>query len=430
MSDPTTFDVKVYTEAMTEALGPEEKTLEVIVKGFEIRVTYDFSIAVVVDQARTAIATAAFVLLEAVKVTIGRRLSDYRRLGSTVNARIMSTNAAAAKSVMTLTTNTASLKSELAKIGISAEVVLQEIPVVAVKLETKVTSKQESATVLPSTTKLAEVGSAIGGIITVTAVNSKPTLTETKNLSVDPGKTEGLPLWLTATLIGGGALLGIALLFFAIRCCCHYRKYRKYWKYWMNSEQAAQEKYEASTENGSPKALRENGSAIESAILLDSLEPHKSADAAVRDANPTLPADFFEVVEMDRVEELPGTRATPVMPVQMPSSFPSGTFHVDLDALIAEASDDIPVLWIGQGEKGCTSLGTGTGTTQSCVTGQSSGTGYCVSSFDSQVIGHAEDVEVIEVDAEPIHIVQEPAGQPPGSVPSPSGLCSPIHCCN
>jgi len=162
---------------------PGGSSIVVVLKGFEVSVTYELPSSVSKAQATKAIAAANRVPESKVHVTIrgsGRRLAASRRLAALVDATIKLETADKAKIVQKSSADSAKLKAEFKKAGLEVEPSLKVAPKVAVQLETKVVSSAGTVVQPLTALQLANVGQAIGGKVKVvtnptTATTTTPT---------------------------------------------------------------------------------------------------------------------------------------------------------------------------------------------------------------------------------------------------------------
>lgn len=189
LADPTTFNKADYEAAMKKNIVlPEGSTVEVVVKGFSVAVSYELPSNITKGQATTAIALANNVTESKVEVTITstRRLAASRRLAALVEAVIKLETAAKAKSVQSSSASVPSLKIAFIKAGLEVTPVVKVAPKVAVQVETKVVSSTGTAVQPPDAAGLSKIGTAVGGTVKVVA---NPTTTTTTTITTKTATT-------------------------------------------------------------------------------------------------------------------------------------------------------------------------------------------------------------------------------------------------
>lgn len=159
LSDPLTFTLEKYLEAVKKATGVEELP-EAVVKAFEIIVKYALPDATEMSKAKTAIAKANGVAEDEVQVAQSgaRRLGAGRRLSDDVVVTITVLDKTKAAAVQKSAANITTLGSEL-----GGAVAIKAAPVTTAKVETKVKSAPSAASQLKS--QIESAGSDIGGTI-------------------------------------------------------------------------------------------------------------------------------------------------------------------------------------------------------------------------------------------------------------------------
>lgn len=178
VSDPTAFDVKTYEKAMTQAYDIDQIKVDAVITGFLVSVSYEFSQPVAGEMVATAIATSVGADKDNIDIKFTRRLAINTGLKFTVEAEIKAANATAAKTVKTKSTSATTLKLALARIGVSTEPRVKVPPSVTVKTLTMITSPGSTLQVLNGA-KLAEVGTAVGGAVTLMYLTASPVSTGT-----------------------------------------------------------------------------------------------------------------------------------------------------------------------------------------------------------------------------------------------------------
>jgi len=160
---------------------PKGSTVEVVVKGFSVAVSYELPSTITKGQATTAIAAANNVSESKVQVTIRstRRLAASRRLAAQVDAVIKLETAAKAKTAHASSADATQLKTAFKKAGLEVTPVVKVAPKVAVQVETKVVSSTGTAVTAPDAAGLSNIGTAVGGTVKVTAVTTPTTVTTT-----------------------------------------------------------------------------------------------------------------------------------------------------------------------------------------------------------------------------------------------------------
>merc|ERR1711959_825595 len=159
LSDPLTFNLDKYVEAVKKATGVAELP-EAVVKAFEIIVKYVLPDATAIATATAAIAKANDVLESQVQVTqsSARRLGAGRRLAMNVDVTITVADKSKAAAVQTSAANATTLESE-----IGGTVSVAKAPVTTAKVETKVKSAPSATGQLAS--QIESAGSDVGGTI-------------------------------------------------------------------------------------------------------------------------------------------------------------------------------------------------------------------------------------------------------------------------
>merc|ERR1712070_487074 len=159
ISDPLTFTLEKYLEAVKKATGVEELP-EAVVKAFEIIVNYVLPDATEMSKAKTAIAKANGVAEDEVQIAQSgaRRLGAGRRLANDVVVTITVLDKTKAAAVQKSAADTTTLGSEL-----GGTVAVKGAPVTTAKVETKVKSAPSAASQLKS--QIESAGADVGGTI-------------------------------------------------------------------------------------------------------------------------------------------------------------------------------------------------------------------------------------------------------------------------
>jgi len=159
ISDPLTFNLDKYVEAVKKATGVAQLP-EAVLKAFEIIVKYALPDATLISKAKAAIAKANDVSESQVKVTqsSARRLGAGRRLAMNVDVTITVPDKTKAAAVQTSAANAATLESE-----IGGTVSVAKAPATTAKVETKVKSAPAATAQLAS--QIESAGSDVGGTI-------------------------------------------------------------------------------------------------------------------------------------------------------------------------------------------------------------------------------------------------------------------------
>merc|ERR1711988_1088676 len=159
LSDPLTFTLEKYLEAVKKATGVEELP-EAVVKAFEIIVNYVLPDATEMSKAKTAIAKANGVAEDEVQIAQSgaRRLGAGRRLANDVVVTITVLDKTKAAAVQKSAADTTTLGSEL-----GGTVAVKGAPVTTAKVETKVKSAPSAASQLKS--QIESAGADVGGTI-------------------------------------------------------------------------------------------------------------------------------------------------------------------------------------------------------------------------------------------------------------------------
>jgi len=160
--------------ARATGVDPDKVVIEAVVH--KVKVTYTFSAVVNETTAQKSIAEANNVPVGNVNVTITpvrrRLMADWmrsaRRLaGVDVKAVIQAENADAAKQLQTKASDTSAVAQKLAENGVTATAAVKESPKQAIEMKIRISSKTRTPVSAPDFTKLAEIGSALGGTATV-----------------------------------------------------------------------------------------------------------------------------------------------------------------------------------------------------------------------------------------------------------------------
>jgi len=179
MSDPTTFDINAFKEAVKGKIGAS--AVEAVVKFWEVALVYSVPVGTTEAQLKAAIANAMNVAVDAIKVVLagGRRLGDKRRLSTNADVTMTAPDAAKAKTLMTDSGDSTKLSNLGTELG--GTVVSVETAKAKAKVETKVSTEPSKVNGL--TSQLESVGSDVGGTITATVETSTPTLESESNSS-------------------------------------------------------------------------------------------------------------------------------------------------------------------------------------------------------------------------------------------------------
>jgi len=159
LSDPLTFDLNKYVEAVKKATGVAQLP-EAVVKAFEIIVKYVLPDATAIATAKAAIAKANDVLESQIQLTqsSARRLGAGRRLAMNVDVTITVPDKSKAAAVQTSAANATTLEFE-----IGGTVSVAKAPVTTARVETKVKSAPSATGQLAS--QIESAGSDVGGTI-------------------------------------------------------------------------------------------------------------------------------------------------------------------------------------------------------------------------------------------------------------------------
>jgi len=183
ISDPTLFNETAFTAAVVKSMGIGAE-VKVKVIGFKVAVTYALPASITKAQAITAIAVANNVAEKRVKVIItpgaGRRLVNAIRL-SKFSAIITLADATTAKSALASASSVVRLKAAFVLVGLVAEPAVTMAPKVTAQVKATMAMPSGSGitAVQPNATQLAQIGSAIGGNVKVTAVVEETSTTTT-----------------------------------------------------------------------------------------------------------------------------------------------------------------------------------------------------------------------------------------------------------
>lgn len=172
--DPLKFDLKAYEDAAKKHTGAS--AVEAVLSSLEILVKYALpaSASIPLSDIKAAIAKANSVLESQItlETSESRRLNTQRLLAASdtildVTIAVPDADTATAAKVKETASDVKGLESELGvKVSISKE------PVAVAKVATTLTSDPATSSTLES--KLAEVGSEIGGTVEVAAVTTPP----------------------------------------------------------------------------------------------------------------------------------------------------------------------------------------------------------------------------------------------------------------
>jgi len=172
--DPLKFDLKAYEDAAKKHTGAS--AVEAVLSSLEILVKYALpaSASIPLSDIKAAIAKANSVLESQISLETSesRRLNTQRLLAASdtildVTIAVPDADTATAAKVKETASDVKGLESELGvKVSISKE------PVAVAKVATTLTSDPATSSTLES--KLAEVGSEIGGTVEVAAVTTPP----------------------------------------------------------------------------------------------------------------------------------------------------------------------------------------------------------------------------------------------------------------
>jgi len=174
MSDPTNFDISVFKEAVKTKTG--SSAVEAVVKFWEVALKYSVPAGATEATLKAAIAKAMNVALDKIKVVLaaagGRRLSDKRRLATNADVTFTAPDAAAAKTLMADSGDSAKLSNLGTELG--GTVTAVETAKAKAKVETTVSTEPSKVNGL--TAQVESVGSAVGGTITATVGTSTQSL--------------------------------------------------------------------------------------------------------------------------------------------------------------------------------------------------------------------------------------------------------------
>jgi len=167
LSDPTTFNLQSYIDAVKTKTGVSTTPIAVL-KAWEIILQYAVPEGATETKLKAAIAKAMNVAETAIKIVMaasgGRRLNSNRRLAANADVTITTDTAENAKSLKTVSAGAAvdSLKSEL-----GGDVVVSKQPKAIAKVETKITTETSKVSDLKA--QVESVGPDVGGTITANA---------------------------------------------------------------------------------------------------------------------------------------------------------------------------------------------------------------------------------------------------------------------
>jgi hypothetical protein len=164
LSDPTTFNLQSYIDAVKTKIGASAN-VNAVLKAWEIILQYALPEGTTETQLKAAIAKAMNVVETAIKIVMaasgGRRLNSNRRLAANADVTITTDTAENAKSLKTVSAGAAvdSLKSEL-----GGDVVVSKEPKAIAKVETKITTETSKVSDLKA--QVESVRPDVGGTIT------------------------------------------------------------------------------------------------------------------------------------------------------------------------------------------------------------------------------------------------------------------------
>jgi hypothetical protein len=172
MSDPTTFNISAFKEAVKTKTG--SSAVEAVVKFWEVALKYSVPAGATEATVKAAIAKAMNVALDTIKVVLagGRRLGDKRRLATNADVTLTAPDAATAKTLMTDSGDSAKLSNLGTELG--GTVTAVETAKAKAKVETTVSTEPSQVSGL--TAQVESVGSDVGGTITATVGTSTNSL--------------------------------------------------------------------------------------------------------------------------------------------------------------------------------------------------------------------------------------------------------------
>jgi len=153
---------------MARVLDVDRGDIQVAVTHFLVSVSYEFSSIIDTNHLVLAIAASTGVDKSDIKVKTARRLAaNSVQSKLAVDTEIKVADAAIAKDVKMKTSSSDAVQLELTKMGVNADALLKSPPSVAANTEMKIVKAPYSKLQPPSGPKLAEVGSAVGGTVTI-----------------------------------------------------------------------------------------------------------------------------------------------------------------------------------------------------------------------------------------------------------------------
>lgn len=172
LSDPTTFNLQSYIEAVKNKTGASTVPVAEL-KAWEIVLQYSVPDGTTEAAMKAAIAKAMNVVENAIKIVMasgGRRLLNKRRLAATADVTITTDTAAKAQTLKIASAGTAAIDTVTSELG--GPVTVAKNPKAIAKVETKITVETSKVSDLKGHVQSA--GSDIGGTITVNTESTTP----------------------------------------------------------------------------------------------------------------------------------------------------------------------------------------------------------------------------------------------------------------
>jgi len=174
MDDVTKFDTNKFKEAMAAASSVSADKIEIGNLEYKTKVTYSMPATVTEAAAKKAIARACNVPESRVEVMVSsRRLSEFRRLATTIDAIISTQTASEVSSIATKAADAAALKQAFADGGLTAEPTVAKEPKNSVIVNTMLKGEAGAAApeAPPASTIQSQVSTKVGTKVVATTSN-------------------------------------------------------------------------------------------------------------------------------------------------------------------------------------------------------------------------------------------------------------------